>query len=286
MRNYRRLSGDGSVKAVVSSGFVPGFTTAARRESSPYSNSVSAQKFRTLEFCTLHSKFCIERATRRREPLPYNSPPTQEVCTSIPLVAADVRRLISPANRLLHPGLAARARQADPCGVESPATQSKVNNLAPAQSHSDSQKVDSSPSAEGALVQSFKGGRRSLRPSFHPCYAAISRISSPNKKTRLPLKCRLPHCRLDGTRPHALDDCFGPCLAISPENVDYRDLLSTRHLSFKKTRESAIVHVTLRPLPAQKVEFLAIPLLGYWLLVIGYFSVRPYPTNLGTSHFI
>ena len=126
---------------------------------------------------------------------------------------------------------------------------------------------------------SVKGGRCSFRPSFHPCYAAISRISSPNKKTRLPLKCRLPHCRLDGTRPHALDDCFGPCLAISPENVDCRDLLSTRHLSFKKPRESAIVHVSLRPLPAQKVDFLASPLLGYWLLAIGYFP-------LGTSHLI
>src|SRR4051812_12599726 len=158
MRNYRRLSGDGSVKVVLSGD----------------SNSPP-------------------KTTPRREPPSYNSSPAQEVCPSYPAVATDVRRLISPANRSLHPRLAARAGQADPCLAKSSGVQSKVNNFAPAQSHSDSQKVDSSPNAGGALVKSFKGGQRSLRRSFHPCYAAISRISSPNKKIRLPLKYRLRH---------------------------------------------------------------------------------------------
>src|SRR4051812_41425791 len=65
MRNYRRLSGDGSVKVVLSGD----------------SNSPP-------------------KTTSRREPPSYNSSPTQEVCQSIPAVAADVRRLTYPANRL------------------------------------------------------------------------------------------------------------------------------------------------------------------------------------------
>jgi hypothetical protein len=65
MENYRRLSGDGSVKVVLSGD----------------SNSPP-------------------KTTSRREPLPYNSSPTQEVCPSIPTVAADVRRLTYSANRL------------------------------------------------------------------------------------------------------------------------------------------------------------------------------------------
>src|SRR4051794_1427344 len=100
MRNYRRLSGDGSVKVVLSGD----------------SNSPP-------------------KTTRRREPPSYNSPPTQELCPPISTVAAGVRRLISPANRLLHPGLPARAGQADPCLAKSSGVQSEVDNLAPAQSH-------------------------------------------------------------------------------------------------------------------------------------------------------
>jgi hypothetical protein len=65
MKNYRRHSGDGSVKVVLSGD----------------SNSPP-------------------KTTRRREPPSYNSSPTQEVCPSIPAVAADVRRLTYPANRL------------------------------------------------------------------------------------------------------------------------------------------------------------------------------------------
>jgi hypothetical protein len=38
----------------------------------------------------------------------------------------------------------------------------------------------------------------------------------------------------------------------------------------KKARESAIIHVSPRPLPTQKADFLAGPLLGYRLLAIGY----------------
>jgi hypothetical protein len=65
MRNYRRLSGDGSVKVVLSGD----------------SNSPP-------------------KTTRRREPPSYNLSATQEVCPSIPTVPADVRRLTYPANRL------------------------------------------------------------------------------------------------------------------------------------------------------------------------------------------
>jgi hypothetical protein len=95
MRNYRRLSGDGSAKAVVSSGFMSGFTTAAKREPSPESNLPSTQQLRTLEFCTLHSKFCIERTTSKREPAPYNSSPTQELCNP-PAIPVAFLRVPSP----------------------------------------------------------------------------------------------------------------------------------------------------------------------------------------------
>jgi hypothetical protein len=65
MRNYRRLSGDGSVKVVLSGD----------------SNSPP-------------------KTASRCEPPSYNSSPTQEVCPSIPAVAGDVGRLTYPANRL------------------------------------------------------------------------------------------------------------------------------------------------------------------------------------------
>ncbi len=114
MRNYRRHSGDGSAKAVVIPAFIPGFTTAAAREPSPESNSPSTQQFRTLEFCTLHSTCCIERATSSREPPSCNSPSTQEVSPSITGVAADVRRLTYPANPLHDLTLVRKTGQTSP----------------------------------------------------------------------------------------------------------------------------------------------------------------------------
>jgi hypothetical protein len=63
MRSCRRHSGDGSVKVVLSGD----------------SNSPP-------------------KTTPRREPPSYNLPPTQEVRTCIPFVAADVSRLIYPAD--------------------------------------------------------------------------------------------------------------------------------------------------------------------------------------------
>src|SRR5205085_8759867 len=65
-------------------------------------------------------------------------------------------------------------------------------------------------------------------------------------------------------------------------------LSAISYFSSKKARESAKVHVSLRPLLARKVDFLVSHLLGYWLLAIGYFSLRPataYPAkHPGASH--
>jgi hypothetical protein len=65
MKNYRRLSGDGPVKVVLSGD----------------SNSPP-------------------KTTASREPLPYNSPPTQEVCSPT-LVGEEVTSLTSPSVRMV-----------------------------------------------------------------------------------------------------------------------------------------------------------------------------------------
>jgi hypothetical protein len=226
MKNYHRPSGDGSVKAVVSPGFIPRFTTAATREPSPESNLPSTQQLRTLEFCTLPSTFCIERATPRREPLPYNSSPTEEVC---PFVAR------APRVRVTAP--------------------SRCRSL-------------------------------TLRP-FAPC-----------QNVDWPIPSGSQSCLYSSTQPiqpvssfSGLSDLCHSSVASAKEDAFLVkwDSPSVQNL-FKKAHESAIVHVSLTVLPAQKVDFLATPLHGYWVLAIGYFSVQgptAYPAHYtGISHFI
>jgi hypothetical protein len=93
----------------------------------------------------------------------------------------------------ISPLTTAPRREPPPCNSPStPALRTSVHSGGSPHEHPPSlatlQNVDSTPNAEGGLVQSFKGDNGSLRPSFDPCYAAISRISSRNKKTRLPPK--------------------------------------------------------------------------------------------------
>jgi hypothetical protein len=80
MKNYRRLSGDGSVKVVLSGDFDP-----------------------------------PPKTTSRREPPSYNSPPTQELRTSVP-VGGEVTNLTYPAERPFHLGRLAPRQNVD-CGA-------------------------------------------------------------------------------------------------------------------------------------------------------------------------
>jgi hypothetical protein len=270
MRNYRRFTGDGSVKVVLSGD----------------SNSPP-------------------KTTPRREPPSYNSSPTQEVCPSIPAVAADVRLTYS-ANGLHDLTL--------------------VRNLD--QTCSSRQSGFSSSGLCDLCVFVFKGKFPSLRKfQKKPVFARIRGLCdshpAPEKVDYPPLPildfslqpsassssglCGLPVFEVNFPFPgqsepevSAKPGTFWPCtrhlqrknltlvLFFNPnlgQNVDSTTAVATqdpgpwpqnfssRPFSFKKARKFAKVHVSTSPffiaIPCSTTLDLGVSLvIGFWPLVI------------------
>jgi hypothetical protein len=207
MKNYRRLSGDGSVKVVLRGD----------------SNSPP-------------------KTTSRREPLPYNSAPTQELRTGpcfhpgAPLHAAfqPLFAQLSPVPFVILPPV--RQRSFHP--------------------------------GRSAIIEKYRLSFCHPNKEIDTLAVALKRFSRTETEN-----ASIKHLRRISLKQSKFAETTH---SIAP---DFE--FPTRHLSCKKARESAIVHVSLRPLPAQKVDFLARPLLGYWLLAIGYSSVQPATADPG-----